>query len=353
MTPRQRPRSGANRIVLVLMNLIVALGLLEVVLRAVDPIGIAYFFEAKRYFAAMQDNDIYAYIHRPGYQETFQGVRVSINSHGLRGREFKTVKSPGKIRILILGDSVVFGWGAPQDSIFGVRLQDMFNSWTEEVEVIPAGVGSWNTRTEYEFLRSTAIQFQPDILLLVIVANDLDPHRRGRTEVDKAILFKRDEQYGLPGVSPGSHLAKAWQRVVSYSYACQYAQYYMKVKKVHIEQAQVSLDSPQWQDARLALEGIATLCLNQSIELIPYLYGTSDTIKTDPVLSLYREHLESIGVQALPLLDEKLKGRRYQNSLVDGHQNADGHAMIADVIYKRLAPVVKRRLEGTDPTFLQ
>ncbi len=147
----------------------------------------------------MEENDIYAYIHRPGYQGTFQGVRVSINSHGLRGREFNTVKPPGKIRILILGDSVVFGWGAPQDSIFGARLQDMFKSWTEKVEVISAGVGSWNTRTEYEFLRSTAIQFQPDILLLVIVSNDLEPHRRGRTAAHKAIVFKSDEH---PGLSP-------------------------------------------------------------------------------------------------------------------------------------------------------
>jgi hypothetical protein len=153
---RKHGKSGrVTRSVLgVFYSIAVALVLLEVMLRLFDPIGIHYYFDANEYFGhAMVENPDYAYIHRPGLAARMQGVDVTIDSEGLRWPEFPVDKPPGEKRLLFLGDSVVFGWGVAQDSIFPMRvarrLQEEQSAW----RVIAAGVGSWSTRTEYEWLR--------------------------------------------------------------------------------------------------------------------------------------------------------------------------------------------------------
>jgi hypothetical protein len=56
------------------------------------------------------------------------------------------------------------------------------------IEVIPLGVCSWNTRNEFKYFRRVAINFSPDVLILVICQNDLKPNRGGRTEISENLL---------------------------------------------------------------------------------------------------------------------------------------------------------------------
>ena len=141
----------------VVYSVVVAFVLLEIFLRMFDPIGIGYYSETRKYFQAMHDNDDFAYIHTAGYDDKLQGVQVTINSEGLRSPEFPTTKPVGEKRLLLIGDSVVFGWGAPQDSIMSAWLQRRLDADAPGWRVIAAGVGSWNTRTEYELDRKSVV----------------------------------------------------------------------------------------------------------------------------------------------------------------------------------------------------
>jgi len=178
----------------------------------------------------------------------------------------------------------------------------------------------------------------------MIVPNDLEPKATRHTEVNRELLFKREPaKYIRRRV-----LSAAWRRAVSHSYACKYVQYCSKLRTVRAKQKTAKPRSPQWQDARSALDGIIALCRNENVDLVPCLYGTSETVKTTSALNLYREHLEGIGVRPFPILTEQLSKRRYRNSLVDGHANADGHALIARTLYEYLEPIVKKRLRSID-----
>ena len=64
---------------LVVWGILISLILLEVLLRIFDPLGINYYFEVARYFRNMVPDPSFAYIHRPGYTDTLQGVEVTIN----------------------------------------------------------------------------------------------------------------------------------------------------------------------------------------------------------------------------------------------------------------------------------
>ena len=61
--------------------------------------------------------------HRPLGRARLMGVDVSINSKGLRDREIAVQRRPGVFRILMLGDSLTFGWGVPQDSTIPKLLE--------------------------------------------------------------------------------------------------------------------------------------------------------------------------------------------------------------------------------------
>lgn len=340
-------RSKAARLITFsTLILLITIGMLELALRAIDPIGIAYFSEAKRYFSAMQKNDAYAYIHRPGYADVLQNVEVVINTHGLRGPEFTVGKPEETTRVLILGDSVVFGWGAPQDSLFPMSLQKKFDEWPQRIEVIPAGVGSWNTRTEYEYFRNVALKFDPDILVLVIVENDLEPKSGGHTEISRKLLINQNKHDESKNLLQRALSHSTWLFAVERSYVCKYIQYFAKLNAVRVSQKDATPHSAQWQDAKLALDGIVSLCRKKNIDLVVCLYGTPKRTEGNPVLNLYREHLEGIAVKAFSILPEEFSEQQYRNSRVDGHANADGHELIGGILYALLEPVVRSRLHN-------
>jgi len=332
-----RFRRSILRVAALALPTVILICAIELGLRIFDPLGLSYFAQAHKYFAtAMQPSDEYSYIHKPGFRGKFQGADVAINSAGFRGPEIETANTGAKIRVLIIGDSVVFGWGAPQSSIFPIRLQGMLEREAPEVEVIPAGVGSWNTRSEYEYLRSEGIQLGPEVIVLLITANDMEPHPTGRTEVARDILSPPK-----PKPSAGKRfLAKMWNGAGRRSYLLSYVQYSMRKRRATRAEAQVDTSSPAWEDARLALDGIVRLSRDTGAILIPYLYGSKETIEKNAVLRLYRDHLEASGFDYFTLPPEILTERRLHNSVIDLHPNADGHALIAGEMCEALLPVL-------------
>ncbi|UCG52056.1 MAG: SGNH/GDSL hydrolase family protein [Candidatus Latescibacterota bacterium] len=96
---------------------------------------------------------------------------VHINALGMRDREISTTKSPGTKRILITGDSIVFGTGVDAEW----RLSDFVGRALEEnIEVLNAGVCGWGNDQELLYYRTVARGMEPDIVVVVLtMANDV------------------------------------------------------------------------------------------------------------------------------------------------------------------------------------
>jgi F0F1-type ATP synthase membrane subunit c/vacuolar-type H+-ATPase subunit K len=102
-----------------------------------------------------------------------------INSEGLRDREFSRAKPAGTKRIAVLGDSIAFGFcndGAaiPIENVFAKQLEGLLNqgSLRPQVEVINFAVSGYNTVQEAEMLRSKALEFDPDLIIIAVCLND-------------------------------------------------------------------------------------------------------------------------------------------------------------------------------------
>lgn len=326
--------------------IVAALLLSEGLLRVFDPLGGSYLFEIHRYSKTVQSDPRFAYLHPPNLRETFQDVAVSINGEGLRGPEFAPSKPPGTFRVLILGDSVVFGWGVPHPETFPARLSEAWAREGLDVEVIPAGVCSWNTRTEYEFLKAKALAYQPDLLVLVIVGNDTEVKREGRTEVARA---------GAAGAKPDkSRLRDAWEDlrrfVLRRSHLAANARLVFEKLRAEDGPARATPDGPGWQDARLALDGIVELCRAHGIELVAYLFHPERDLSPAGPLALYQARLRELGVPVFAMPDALFSADgAYRNSVADPHPNARGHALIAAAMERDLRERVAGRGVGRHP----
>lgn len=170
-------RFAGNGIV-VLAAVLVMFGLFEVLCRTFLNTGMQYHVEMWRYAVELKrisENSAIGHEHRPGANARLMGVDVAINAHGLRNDEIEIAKPKDTARILMLGDSITFGWGVPfDDTMTKVLERELRNREALPVDVINTGVGNYNTSMEVEYFLERGNAFAPDIVVLNYFINDAE-----------------------------------------------------------------------------------------------------------------------------------------------------------------------------------
>jgi lysophospholipase L1-like esterase len=129
---------------------------------------------ARQLFAAGPSAEL-PYRLRPGVEATFGGVRVRVNSLGLRGADVAVAPSPGTVRILALGDSVVFGQGVAEDeTVTAVLARRLAERWKKPVEVLNSGTQGYDTVAEAAFLAGPGLGLTPSGVVVGMSLNDYD-----------------------------------------------------------------------------------------------------------------------------------------------------------------------------------
>jgi hypothetical protein len=111
-------------------------------------------------------------------EREFQGASISTNWFGLRERSWQQPKPEGVTRVVLLGDSFVFGEGAEEDERVSRQLERLIADQTKRpqwaVEVLAIAVPSWNIEAECAYLRRAMDSVEPDAVLQISCSNDLD-----------------------------------------------------------------------------------------------------------------------------------------------------------------------------------
>jgi len=115
---------------------------------------------------------------KPGTTVTYRGqaigsllefaTEVRINAKGWRERAYEPQKSPGTRRLVLLGDSYVEGKEVAFEDTFHERLEAQLNTGEERWEVIAFGRGGSGTREQLRVLRSEALIYSPDVVLVAV-----------------------------------------------------------------------------------------------------------------------------------------------------------------------------------------
>jgi lysophospholipase L1-like esterase len=195
---RRRRLRRAFALLAAAVGIVLAVVVAEISLRLFARVGLDYEAESLQYFTtaieyawqelpptpppqlpAGLDLDGRLFWHKRGIDVAIGDFRVRTNAFGCRGPEIGEAKPDGVRRILMLGDSVAFGWGVDDDVTFVRRLE---REWNDEhpdrrIEVVNSAVPKYDSNQEEATLRELGARLDPDLVLLVYVVNDIDPTR--------------------------------------------------------------------------------------------------------------------------------------------------------------------------------
>lgn len=234
---------------------------------------------------------------------SFKGGIVSTNSHGFRCAEVELEKQPGEIVVVGLGDSGMFGHGVsdgePYMCVLGELLAHKYpqRRW----KLINSGVPGYNTVMEVETLRTRLLQFQPDVVVLDVVLNDLElpVYLRATQDVfDLRRSFLVDLVGARLGSSARSDAASSASAALSHTPSRLEA-------VVEPEQAELTGFSEQYRAMigigayRTALDELAALSREHGFEVFVWSLGEF----AEPVPQLLEE-ARARGFRILSLLEE-------------------------------------------------
>ena len=98
--------------------------------------------------------------------------QVTVNALGFRGEEFTLEKPPGEVRILMLGDSFVYGSFVEDQETYPFRLQQELAGPCSGIRVINAGVPG-STILTHRAMMERGLALDPDLVILSFTENDV------------------------------------------------------------------------------------------------------------------------------------------------------------------------------------
>ena len=101
---------------------------------------------------------------------------VQTNSHGFRTPEFSLGRTPGTVRVVVLGDSSTFGWGVDASEAYPQQLRAALAARLdlplERVEVIDLGVPGYSSFQGLVLLQRLGLALSPDLVVWSFLSND-------------------------------------------------------------------------------------------------------------------------------------------------------------------------------------
>jgi len=161
------------RFATVLISLAVAAVVFEGILRIFVPARLRYSTGERSFFCRFDRQLGWAPLENISGRQSVEGKRFVVrqNQFGLRGPDdMRLQKTPGKKRILVLGDSYVWGFGANQQNLFSAPEVHRTND-----EIINFGVSGYGTDQEYLSYLLKGQSFEVDeVMLAFTLYNDVD-----------------------------------------------------------------------------------------------------------------------------------------------------------------------------------
>jgi len=104
-----------------------------------------------------------------------EGYEIHINNQGFRGENWPREIPSDATRILVVGDSCAFGWGAPMGESFPERLPQSISGAATPVDVMQAGVPGYTSFQTLRLFRKWAPEYRPHWVIVYVATNDTAP----------------------------------------------------------------------------------------------------------------------------------------------------------------------------------
>lgn len=313
--------------ILVMLCLAITAAFTEIAVRLVADDGMQFDLEMWKYARDVKvvspDSQI-GHEHGPNRKAWLMGVDVETNSKGQRDREIPYERTPGVMRVAMIGDSLTQGWGVPFEATFSKRVERLYQAAGTKAEVVNLGVGNWNTVQEVQYFLTKGYQYKPDVVVLNYFVNDAEPTPEKR-EAPSLLL-----QYCASCVFIKGRLDTVLRQLTTRQ---DWADYYLGLYEGGA--------SKGWLEAKAAMKRLADYCKQNRIKLLiahlPELHDVQN-YRFGQVTELVRQ---AAGENNVPFVD-LLPNLQFQASAdlwvtpPDPHPNAFANELIAAGLFSAL-----------------
>ena len=282
---------------------------------------------------------------KPGYEGVYYGGKLKINSAGFRDYEHSIDKPESVYRIIVLGDSMSFGQGLELENIYAKKLEHFLSykrfgsgAYAGRVDVLNFAVPGYNTIQEYELLRTRAVFYKPDLIIVNFFLNDILPQSG---EIPSRPPGSRE------GTNLGGNLIRRLSYIKDRSYFAQYALSRVAVfaRRMGARAGYISEfsgayadDSEGWIECRKGLLDIKQLAEKNNSKLllviVPFLSDLTEYHPLKKEMDIVEDFCAANGIDALNLFPY-FKGHKDELlwvSPINGHPNAVAHYMMAEIV---------------------
>jgi lysophospholipase L1-like esterase len=312
------------KVVLSLFMLVVTLPLMEGVLRLKNSSMQNYDIEMWRYAKELKflsGNPVLGHEHRRSESALLQSIEIRTNELGMRGGPIEALK-PGGRRVLVLGASITLGWGVKEEETMTARLEQMFEAAGQDVQVLNAGIGNYNTERYVELFFQHLKVLKPTDIVVHYFLRDAEVLTAGGGNV-----LLRNSQLAVTLWTAKNRLFRpAGEQTLIDHYKAVYEP-----------------SAPGYRAMIASLDKLVAYCREHGIQL--YLAMVPDVHNlTDYPFGFIHERMKGLAserevtfVDLLPAF-EGLSPEKIWAMPGDPHPNALGHKLMADALF----PVLKR-----------
>ena len=257
---------------------------------------------------------------------------VKLNHEGWRDAEHSIPRDAATRRLLIVGDSVAFGWGIPRvEDRLGEQLRGRLERRTSaHWEVLNASRGDSHTLHEIASMQGMAV-YKPDVVLLIYVFNDID------------YLFPV-----TPRDSPSdqSSWARFYPQWLLYRNSYLFQEVFVHLRKISYRIRRDQRPDP-YRDASLVSRHLADVARfvaiaaqsGATVRVVPF---DTTTVLDPRARTRYLEFVHQALAHGIPVcsLEKAFDGSAYHDLTVnalDGHPNEKANLLAADAVAECLS----------------
>ncbi len=263
----------------------------------------------------------------------------AVNSFGMRDREYQQPAAAGVRRIAVMGDSVTFGLGVPQEATYVRRLEGMLNrnaSSGESFQLLNFGINGLSTAAELELYKIRASQFRPELVIIGYVLNDPAPPLAMLEAVSDGMRQAHEFGELAKKSQVAGWIKLTWDRATTAIRAANaYHPYY----------------DPQgeyWQSVADSLAGFKALSEREGFDLVVAVFPMLHQFDDYPFDAYHQQvlrKLEELQITYVDLLPAYANYNGLELRIVEQdatHPNELGHRVAAEALY----PMLSELLEG-------
>jgi hypothetical protein len=117
---------------------------------------------------AHRHSDSLGWVPRADFAYTERGVSYTLNAAGHRGADYGPARRPGTMRVVLLGDSLAYGYGVGDEQTFA-HLVDAARA---DLEVVNLGVQGYGLDQSLVMLEERGVAYRPDVVVLAVCAGN-------------------------------------------------------------------------------------------------------------------------------------------------------------------------------------